>query len=490
MAGRSAILKVDILADASDAAKAVDKLDERIGRFTDGLGKVAGVLASAFAVGKLVDVVKDSAKAADEAAKVHKATAQIIEATGGAAGVTAEQVDALTANLSAMAGVDDEAIQAGSNLLLTFRNVKNAGQGLDAIFDRANAAAVDLAAAGFGDITGNATMLGKALNDPVAGITALTRAGVTFSDQQKEQIKTLTDSGNALEAQKLILAEIEHQVGGTAEASASSYDKMTVALGNLQESFGDAFLPVIDELLPVFLELMDEIGPILKPVAEALAAVAKAAAELLVPILRTLLPILAEVVRSFGVELQRVLVQLAPHLPALAEALGKILLALVPLLPPLADLLIALIPLIDPISELVVVIADAVSWIVSKWVPALNALVAPIHAVASALAYLIDWIRRALDWMVKLLEKISGGILNKIGGIIGIGGWSMTPAGSPTTYGGAAQLSHGGRMAPRAGSLTVNVNTSLSGNPYLIGRQIVRVVNRATSITGPLTDLR
>ena len=32
-------------------------------------------------------------------------------------------------------------------------------------------------------------MLGKALNDPVKGITALGRAGVTFTDEQKKQIK-------------------------------------------------------------------------------------------------------------------------------------------------------------------------------------------------------------------------------------------------------------------------------------------------------------
>jgi hypothetical protein len=126
-------------------------------------------------------------------------------------------------------GIDDDAIQAGANLVLTFKNVANAGAGVDAIFDRTLAAATDLSATGFGSVEDSAKTLAKALNDPTQGMSALTRAGVTFTDQQKEQIKTLQASGRTLDAQKLILAEVESQVGGVAAASASSADKMKVA---------------------------------------------------------------------------------------------------------------------------------------------------------------------------------------------------------------------------------------------------------------------
>ena len=106
-----------------------------------------------------------------------------------------------------------------------------AGDGAQ-VFDRATAAAADLSAAGFGSMDGAAKMLGKALNDPEAGLTALGRAGVTFTDQQKEQIKTLVESGDTLGAQKIILGEVESQVGGTAAASATAGEKISVAFGN------------------------------------------------------------------------------------------------------------------------------------------------------------------------------------------------------------------------------------------------------------------
>src|SRR5690606_34628428 len=130
---------------------------------------------------------------------------QIIKSTGGAAKVSADQVGSLATAISNKSGMDDEAIQSGANLLLTFKNVRNeAGKGAN-IFDRATQAATDLSAAGFGDMAGQSKMLGKALNDPIKGISALSRSGVTFTEGQKDQIKTMVESGDLLGAQKLML---------------------------------------------------------------------------------------------------------------------------------------------------------------------------------------------------------------------------------------------------------------------------------------------
>jgi hypothetical protein len=49
-----------------------------------------------------------------------------------------------------------------------------------------------------------------------------------------------------LEAQEIVLSAIEKQVGGTAEASASSFDKMKFALGGISDTFGELVLPYID----------------------------------------------------------------------------------------------------------------------------------------------------------------------------------------------------------------------------------------------------
>jgi hypothetical protein len=218
------------------------------------LGKSAIGLGAAFGVGfagvsTLANVFRDSIAEAQEAIKVNAATAQIIKATGSAANVTAEQVADLSQSLSEQIAVDDELIQSSANLILTFKNVANQGTGLAAIFDRTVLAAQDLSAAGFGDAESAAKMLGKALNDPERGLTALSRAGVTFTQQQKDQIQTLTQGGDVLKAQQLILAEVESQVGGVAGATATGIDQFNVYFDNLKEELGLAILPLINALI-------------------------------------------------------------------------------------------------------------------------------------------------------------------------------------------------------------------------------------------------
>lgn len=238
--------------------------------FKSSLKGLAVAVGGALAIGKGIDLLKSSVAEAREAQKVSAATNQIIKATGGVANISAAQVGDLASSLSAKAGVDDELIQSGANLLLTFKNVRNeAGKGAD-IFDRATAAAVDLSAAGFGSIEGGSKMLGKALNDPVAGISALSRAGVTFTQQQKDQIKTLVDSGKTLEAQKIILGEVEGQVGGVAEATATAGEKASVAWGNVQETIGTLLLPVLDKLAGIFTSV---IAPAIQDVLNGTSAI-------------------------------------------------------------------------------------------------------------------------------------------------------------------------------------------------------------------------
>jgi hypothetical protein len=216
---------------------------------------VAGVIGGSFA------------NAAYESQKVMRQTEAIIKATGSAAGMTSKQIADLAGSLSMKTGVDDEAIQTGLNLLLTFKQIRNeVGEGND-IFNRASALSLDLANV-FGSVDAAAIQLGKALSNPIKGVTALQRSGINFTDQQKEQIKTLVQSGKVLDAQKMILKEIESQVGGTAAASATGFDRMKVAIGNVQEELGGILIPyierfatfVVDRVVPVMSTFADIVG--------------------------------------------------------------------------------------------------------------------------------------------------------------------------------------------------------------------------------------
>lgn len=211
-------------------------------------GRIAGPLAAIFAGIQVGKFLGDSLAEALEAQKVSAATDAIIKSTGGVAKVSAQNVADLSDALSKKLGVDDELIQSGANLILTFKNIRNeAGKGND-VFNRATLAAQDLSAAGFGSISSASKVVGKALNDPVKGMTALTRAGVQFTDAQKELIKGMVQSGDVLGAQKVILAEIESQVGGVAEATATTGEKVGVAWNNIKEQLGTALLPTLERL--------------------------------------------------------------------------------------------------------------------------------------------------------------------------------------------------------------------------------------------------
>ena len=113
-------------------------------------------------------------------------------------------------------------------LLTSFQRI-----GVDS-YERVTKAAGDLATVTGQDLKGAMTQLSKALEDPAKRVTDLARSGTVFTDQQKEQIKVLQESGRLFEAQNLILSEIEKQYGGAAEAAGSA------GLAGAMDTLGEA----------------------------------------------------------------------------------------------------------------------------------------------------------------------------------------------------------------------------------------------------------
>lgn len=194
----------------------------------------AGIAAIGIAIGKMI-------QAAEESRRVMAQTDAVLKSTGGAAGVTSKQVVDLAQSLSTMTDYDDEAIQSAENLLLTFTNIK------DKVFPQATVAVLDMSAALGQDLKSSAIQLGKALNDPINGMVALRRVGVSFNEQQKDQIKLLQESGKTLEAQKIILSELQKEFGGVAQAVASPSKILGNAFHNLYEALGNKLLPSLNE---------------------------------------------------------------------------------------------------------------------------------------------------------------------------------------------------------------------------------------------------
>lgn len=215
----------------SDLNKALGSTEDQAKRtgdsFRQSLGDVAIVAGVGFAISEFEDAEATARK-----------TEAVIKSTGNAAQVTAGQQDAMVQSLSKLAAVDDEVVAGGANVLRTFKSI----QGQDT-FEGALEAALNLSAALGTDLQSASMQVGKALEDPLKGLTALTRAGVSFSAAQKQQIRDFVEVGDKASAQKIILQELETQFGGQAEAAATSSARMKVAFGNAAEAAGGVLAP-------------------------------------------------------------------------------------------------------------------------------------------------------------------------------------------------------------------------------------------------------
>lgn len=157
----------------------------------------------------------------------------------------AEDLEKLATSLQRSTGFSDETIKSGQTLLATFSEVAESAGEAGGVFERASIASVDLAATGFGSVESASKALGKALQDPVKGVTMLSRAGVTFTEDQKKLIASFVEVNDIASAQAIVLAEVEKQVGGVGEASAKESVKISEAFGEIEESAGQALAALL-----------------------------------------------------------------------------------------------------------------------------------------------------------------------------------------------------------------------------------------------------
>lgn len=215
-----------------------------------GVGASLGTLGTAgIAIGTVVGLgaaLFSCAQAAEEDQKILAQTNAVIESTGGVANVTAGHVDELGNKLAAMSGISHDTIKSGENILLTFRGIQNQTGKNNDIFDQATAATLDLSVAMGRDMNKSAIMVGKALQDPVKGLTAMRRVGVAFTADQENMIKNMVAVGDTMGAQKIILAELKAEFGGSAAAFGGTLEgqigKMKDQFDQLKEAVGAPLL--------------------------------------------------------------------------------------------------------------------------------------------------------------------------------------------------------------------------------------------------------
>jgi hypothetical protein len=213
---------------------------------------VLGSLGVAFGAAGVINFGKDMYQAAVEGAKGDAVLGNITKSMGlfgdKTDKVTGRVMDYATAMMKST-GVDDDTIKAAQAKLMTFSKVAKSADTMGGTFDKTTSLAADLAAAGFGTMDSAAVMLGKALQDPEKGVTALQRVGVSLSESQKNQVKDFMKVNDVAGAQKVILDEVSKQVGGTAEASATASEKMSARWDDAVQNLGTTLMPVFDAVI-------------------------------------------------------------------------------------------------------------------------------------------------------------------------------------------------------------------------------------------------
>ena len=247
-------LIVRVGADTRDLNKKLGRVQRNMRSMTGNMEKLGRSITQSVTL-PLAGMAALSVQAFRDQAKAVAQVEQGLKSTGNAAGRTLGDLTKMASELqkNTLFG-DEDILQNATAQLLTFTNI--AGDE----FDRTQKAALDLATRLGGDLKSASIQLGKALNDPIANLSGLSRSGIQFSKEQKEVIKSLAETGELAKAQGIILDELEKQYGGSAEAAAKADGGITQlgnAIGDLGEEIGRIVTGMIGPMVKRIREMVE-----------------------------------------------------------------------------------------------------------------------------------------------------------------------------------------------------------------------------------------
>lgn len=265
------IAKLSVLLglNADPFAKGIKQAQTEASTFSKTMSHLGGVIGGALTVSAAINFGRESVAAFEESEHAARKLEAVLHATGGTAGISAAGIQEMATQMQELTAVEDDLIVNGAAVLASFKNISGVA------FREATQMAADLSAVMGQDLQSSMTQIGKALNDPIQGLSALTRIGVSFTDQQKEQIKVLQESGDVLGAQKVILAELASEFGGAAEKMATDADKLRNKWGQFKEEVGGAITEVMSTQVSGGKSIMDGLLDIANMYHEGFAEIRK-----------------------------------------------------------------------------------------------------------------------------------------------------------------------------------------------------------------------
>lgn len=255
--------------DASATFKKVSdkqrELKDSSDDLADSMKKQAGgwkdIAAGVFAGGAALDIARNtfgffkdqllqSVQAAGDFQREQATLNAVLQSTGGIAGLTAQELNDMADSLAASTAIAGGEITKVQSMLLSFTKISKDN------FDQVTQSVLDYATfmnqGGIPSTEGLKTaaiQLGKAMQDPIKGVTALSKSGVQLSDSQIELIDTFMETNDVASAQQVILDELATQTAGQAAAAAQTYEgrmaRLHEALNQVREQIGMALMPTL-----------------------------------------------------------------------------------------------------------------------------------------------------------------------------------------------------------------------------------------------------
>lgn len=199
---------------------------------------VISAIAAASIIGISVATFK-SIKAFAQMEKQQLRIQGLLTATGNAAGTSAAEIQDFARRLGEDTLTSASKVRDAAGALLSFRSIVGDS------FKQTLELAQDMASVFGGDLRTSTVQLAKALEDPIQGLTALRRIGVTFTTEQRTLAKEMVKTGRTAEAQAVIFDALESQIGGSArkegQGVAGAVDTLSDRWRELMERFGELF---------------------------------------------------------------------------------------------------------------------------------------------------------------------------------------------------------------------------------------------------------
>jgi hypothetical protein len=257
-----------VASDIEGVGKAADGAKSSGTGFFSGMLQSASGFLAANVIGSITSqiggFVSDGFAAARDTQQLMAQTETIIKNTGGAAGMSAQQVTDLATSLSDAAGQSlfgDDQIQGAENVLLKYKELKGIIPGVTQL-------SVDMAQSLGKDPAAAAEFLGRALQKPFDAANKLAKEGVVLTDSQKATLEAFKKTGDVAGAQAFLMEQLNGTYKGSAAAAAGAAGgtvQFKARMGEVAENLATAALPLLNKFGQL---LNDYVAPAIESAAK------------------------------------------------------------------------------------------------------------------------------------------------------------------------------------------------------------------------------